>query len=450
MDTEAPRPAETPADAVNYQGDERWLLVQRVLASPGFQRAAQLRHMLEYITRAALLNPNSNLREYEIACEVLGRRANFDPTIDNIVRSQMSQLRRRLEVYFTEQAPHEPMRIVIAKGSYLPQFQRVPQNPPAEARPVEAVEEMLPAPGSPAQAAPSPHRQRNVVLITCAAIALACLALWGWLGYRQRGSAAAGNSNSSVSFVQFLKLKGPDVTIVLPDASLMLVQRQLNAGLTSQEYSTGSALKEQIARHPDPDMRQFLEAIRERRLINVNEAMSAEDLKDTLARNGVNASIKFARDMHTRDFGEGNLILIGSRRSNPWTELFAPQTNFRFIQDNVSRQFVYRNMAPAAGEPTTYQPYEAHEGKLSSYADVAFTANLTHSGYVLLINGSDYAANEAAIRYLLHGRLREDLASLLRRDDLPYFEVLLRGSHADNDAEESFDLVALRPAVNSR
>lgn len=448
MDTEALRPAETPADSVNYQQDERWLLVQRVLASPGFQRAAQLRHMLEYITRAALLNPNSNLREYEIACEVLGRRANFDPTIDNIVRSQMSQLRRRLDVYFTEQAPQEPMRIVIAKGSYLPQFQRVPQAPPKEDLQVQATSEIPPQPVLPPPVLP-PHSRRNAGLTTFAVIALTGLALWGWLSYRQRGSAA-GSANTSGSFVQFLKLKGPDVTIVLPDASLMLVQRQLGDGITSEQYSIGSALKDQIARHPNPDMRQFLEAIRERRLINVNEAMSAEDLKDTLARNGVNATLKFARDMHTRDFGEGNLILIGSRRSNPWTELFAPHTNFRFLQDNVSRQFVYRNMAPAAGEAAAYQPYEEHEGKLSSYADVAFTANLTHSGYVLLINGSDYAANEAAISYLLHGRLREDLSSLLRRDDLTYFEVLLRGSHADNDAEESFDLVALRPAGIAR
>lgn len=449
METETLRAAETPAEDIPYQHDERWLLVQRVLASPGFQRAGQLRRMLEYISRAALLNPNGILREYEIACEVLGRRASFDPTMDNIVRSQMSQLRRRLDVYFTEHAPAEPLRIVIAKGSYLPQFVHVPQVRPAEPTPVAESEATVPPRQTPPGTATAWwQRPRYMVAVAILLTVVACLSAWRWANHRNPSEAV--DAHASSQFARFLKLKGPDVTIVLPDASLMLVEKELNASFTSQEYSSGTALKEKIAQYPDPDMRQFLEAIRDRRLININESLGAEDLKDTLARNGVKATVKFARDMHTRDFGEGNLILIGSRRSNPWTELFAPQTNFRFIQDNPSRQFAYRNMAPAPGEAPLYEPYLQHEGKLSSYADVAFTANLTHSGYVLLINGSDYAANEAAIRYLLHGRLRDDLASLLRRDDLTYFELLLSGSHADNDAEESFDPVALRPVGKTR
>lgn len=69
--------------------DPRWLLVGRVLASKGFHRADQLRKILLYVSRSAILQPDQVLHEYDIACEVLQRRSNFDPANDNIVVSAM-------------------------------------------------------------------------------------------------------------------------------------------------------------------------------------------------------------------------------------------------------------------------------------------------------------------------------------------------------------------------
>jgi hypothetical protein len=43
------------------QGDSRWELVQRILASEDFQRAAQLRNILSHISGSAILRPNNVL-----------------------------------------------------------------------------------------------------------------------------------------------------------------------------------------------------------------------------------------------------------------------------------------------------------------------------------------------------------------------------------------------------
>lgn len=453
MRSKMPLATPVPADLeAAYLEDERWLLVQRVVASHGFQRAGQLRGILEYVTKAALLHPEVALREYEIACDVLGRRSDFDPTQDNIVRAQMSQLRRRLDLYFTEEAPDAPFRIVIPKGDYLPQFRpSAKQAPPSLSSDPHLPSTPPTLPTLPMQeSALPPAKGRRVSVFTTVMWALgtlvlgACLAVWVLRALRRPAEHAA--MDTSNAFGQFLQHKGSDVTIVLPDASLMLVQNALNTRVTSQEY-VGQLLAEKIAQERDSVYRELLEATRERRLTSVNEARLAQDLKDTLAHSGVTASIRFARDMHTQDFGEGNLILIGSSRSNPWTELFASQTNFRFSEDSVTHTYLYQNIAPRSGELAKYQPYQQRGDKVSSYADVAFTSNLNHGGYVVLINGSDYAANEAATRYLLHGRLRGDLSSVLKRLDANYFEVFFGGTRARNDAEEGFDIVSIRTAA---
>ena len=426
--------------------DPRWLLVQRILLSSGFQRAGQLRRILEYITRAAIENPTVALHEHEIACSVLGRRETFDPSNDNIVRSQMSQLRRRLEVYFRDEAPHEPLHISIPKGGYLPHFHAalLPPTPTPlmEAAAVEAA-------AHPGVQPPVTRSNRPLFYVICSILAgLLCAAVltWSWHRTQKRAVDAEKDLLKPNAFVQFLRARGSDVTIVVPDLSLMLIQKTLKTRLSSEEYNSNDFLKDRIAAVPDEDLRGLLHAIRARRLTSSNETAIAEDLRDVLARGGIEAKIRFARDMHTRDFGEGNLILIGASPSNPWTDLFASRTNFRYVQEASTEEgFVYENVAPAVGELKKYFPYQKLQGKLSSYADVALTSNLTNSGYVLLINGSDYAANEAATRYFLHGRLRGDLSALLKQDDLSYFEALLSGSHADNEAEEKFDLLALRP-----
>jgi len=100
-----------------FEHDPRWLLVQRIQASGGFRRAGQLRKILLYVSKVAILQPGQILREYDIACDVLERRPNFDPANDNIVRAQFTHLRRKLEHYFSDEGRNEPLLLTIPKGS---------------------------------------------------------------------------------------------------------------------------------------------------------------------------------------------------------------------------------------------------------------------------------------------------------------------------------------------
>lgn len=456
-----PDPPPLDEDAL-LEIDERWSAVQRILASSGFQRAGQLRKILTYLTTAVILRPEQTVREYEIACEVLGRRSDFDPLDDNIVRQQMSHLRRKLDTYYREEGRNDPWRLTIPKGSYLPQFAEVrrpldpgPTDPsPGFAGGVVSVGTILEGSGSsPAtlsKVSTLPHRGLLLSLSIACLVMLVTIALL----LRRVSDANASRAAAPVagnSFVQFLAhLSGP-VKIVLPDLSLVILQHQFDASLNLQEYARPDYLQSHIDLVKDPDFNYLLSTIRNMRNTSYDEAVVGMDIQKVLDINSVSNSTSFAREISIRDVSEGTSVLIGSYRSNPLAGLFKDQLNYRFQEDPATKDCYFSNQHPAPGEPSRYFVYTLDRSKwvgrrtdMDSYADIAFVPNLTHSGYVLLLDGSDNEATVAATRFLMHGKLPPSIDNVLRKNDLSYFELFFHGSHIDNQDEAKFELLSVR------
>lgn len=438
---------------VPAQPDERQALVQRILASSGFQRAVQLRNILTYTTTAAIFRPEEQVREYQIACEVLGRRDDFDPVSDNIVRSQMSHLRRKLDAYFVEEGRHETLKLTFPRGGYVPVFQQVtvpastlPQDEAGKPRSEKSVLSVSTEPRD-----GELHRWKlGFAVVSACGLILLCVSTF-YIVRSERMRPAAGTPPAKANeFVQFLGHATGGVSVVLPDTSLMLIQNFLQTEISLDDYARPDFLEQQIARLPTADTRKALIELRSKRNTSVGEAIVASELEDALSRRGVIGKTRYARDLHVRDLDEGNNILIGSTRSNPWAGLFAKGLNFRFERRASDHQFAFVNQHPQAGEAAEYVPLERLDGKINSYVDVALVPNLTQSGFVLLINGSDTQANEAAVRFLLRGQLPPELSGILSREHLTYFEVFLRGNHSSAEGEEQFEVAAIRSAAPNK
>jgi hypothetical protein len=429
-------------------GDLRWALVQRILASEGFQRAAQLRKILVYVCKSGILRPNDVLREFEIAYEVLGRLRDFDPANDNIVRAQVSHLRHKLQHYFETEGRDEPVVLTIPKGKYFPVFTPVQNRAPlpviSEPTPVKAVDASREASSSvQASHAPPWWKRWKITVPLSAAFTLSALLLL------QNRHALKGNEERAAlanPFVQFLARSEGDVTVVVPDTSLVMIQDILGADISTSDYVSNDFPQRQMAMVPDPAMKRVISQLARYRTTSANEATIAFDFLETLRQAGAHAAIRYAHDLHVRDLSGGNTILLGGRGSDPWVSLFADQINFRHVDDRVTHQGYFENLRPAPGEQLRYENiYSNQEGSLVGYVGVAFVPNPSQSGYVLVINGADMQANEAASRFLLHGRFLPEISALLGRKDLRYFELFLRGKHIAGEADDSFELVALRP-----
>jgi Tol biopolymer transport system component len=107
-------------------------LVERIVVSKSFSRSPQLVRFLHFTVEETVQGRGAGLKEYSIATKAFGRREDFDPKVDPIVRVQAGKLRAKLKDYFEIEGRHEPLLIEFPVGAYVPVFRsREPARRPA-------------------------------------------------------------------------------------------------------------------------------------------------------------------------------------------------------------------------------------------------------------------------------------------------------------------------------
>jgi predicted ATPase len=103
----------------------------RILRSPNFSHAPTLSRLLRYLVEHAIQGDPSQLKEYVVGVEVLGRRASFDPRTDTIVRVHARRLRSKLEEYYKDEGHADPIVIEVPVGGYRAVFRTASPRHPA-------------------------------------------------------------------------------------------------------------------------------------------------------------------------------------------------------------------------------------------------------------------------------------------------------------------------------
>jgi len=114
-------PAHAAAQGSREREELEWLLTSGVLG-----RSGNLNRVLKYICEEHFAGRGHLIKESTIATEALGRRPDFDPQTDTIVRVTVHSLRKRLQEVYQEEGADRPMRLVLPPGRYSPSF--VPAN----------------------------------------------------------------------------------------------------------------------------------------------------------------------------------------------------------------------------------------------------------------------------------------------------------------------------------
>ncbi|HUL79273.1 MAG TPA: hypothetical protein VL691_18560 [Vicinamibacteria bacterium] len=94
--------------------------LERILANGDFDASPRSRAFLRFIVTETLAGRPAGLTQAAIAIRVFGRREDFDPTVDPIVRIQAGRLRRSLERYYLLSGAEDPVRIELPRGTYAP------------------------------------------------------------------------------------------------------------------------------------------------------------------------------------------------------------------------------------------------------------------------------------------------------------------------------------------
>ncbi len=421
------KPAVLIDAASEFDGNPRWELVQRIVASPQFARSSRLKTFLQYVTRCTLLDHSEQVTEQQIGVHVFGKPADYNAGEDNIVRSQARFLRIKLGEYF-ESGPglEEPLVLTIPKGSYLPHFACRTEAP-------VAIPEPAPSPRE--ASAPRLNLSRKVWIV---AVGMVVFLVTG-LGVRQRLLQPARVPDATL-WPRLFDARRP-TTIVAADYVYSMVQEAAGRTLSLDEYLGSDYLNRAAQLNAASGLDRLFPNLAQRHYTGFENVTSVARLLTAKQAQGTRTVVRFARDLTMRDVEAGNLVLLGSKQSNPWDWLFENKLNFQFEFQNAEHKVYIRNRAPRPGEEAQYQPSALDALSRVIYGGIAFLPNVDRQSNVLILQGTSMAAPEAALEILDNPSLFRELVRRIggsRKDgELPYFEAVIRTRTLDGVAGES-------------
>lgn len=112
-----------------FQDGEVRKELHRIVTSHDFPATPRNRKFIGFAVERALQarNGSGRVTAYEVATQVFGRGANFDPGDDPIVRIEAARLRKDLETYYLKSGRSNPLRICLPRGGYDAAFLRPPE-----------------------------------------------------------------------------------------------------------------------------------------------------------------------------------------------------------------------------------------------------------------------------------------------------------------------------------
>lgn len=385
--------------------EEQRELVQRVLNSREFATSPSLRAFLLYVTDHAIAGKYDAIKEQQIGCQVLGRKPGYDPAEDNIVRVRARQVRQKLDSYFRDAGHHEPVVISIPKGHYVPVFRQRTVEP-----------EDLDGGRAEGPAAAQAHADQKDTRATAVTWRLKPASLGQLLPWALAAAAVLA-AGSFVSFghtrAKHIPEFSPEVAtarrawaLMLPNRNQQLTVITADAGfalwqdITHRELNLGAYLgRKYLETTSDtPEMRE----IAARRYTSPADVNVSLRLAEVAATFGSQTRVQFARSIDIHDVKNGNVVLLGSRRSNPWLELFEPSMNFVLSGQNGPEGPSLVNKFPKPGEPKSFsmpsrlEVHGAEGNSVDSYALAALMPNPSGHGMAFIVEGLSMEGTEAA------------------------------------------------------
>jgi hypothetical protein len=398
-------PQQTDLDHSNVSAAEAQTELDNLLRSPAFERSERLQRFLRFICELTLKGESHRINEYLIGSEVFQRGPEYSPNEDSIVRRQALTLRQKLQEYYAAEGRDHAVRIELPVGRYVPVFRRIervtaPVNPESPALeksrkigywPVLSGGLLLLAGLAIGMLIPEQQRQDGQVL------GAATREIWGdWL---QPGSEAViCFSNPMTTVIKHFDKPLP------PDA----LPKRLGT------HSDEDQLFRKVFRVPPGGYFYQTPVVNQTKM---GEAISGVHLSALLTKAGVSLRSAQSRFLSWDELRNDNYILLGHNEANPWLELILKDYPFRLVATSGARPRGIVNVNPRPGEPGEYRiSYSQGENDMDQeYALLSMIPGISRSRRMILINGLNAQATQAAAEFLTNELALNELLSGLRK-----------------------------------
>jgi hypothetical protein len=223
--------------------------------------------------------------------------------------------------------------------------------------------------------------------------------------------------------------KDRETFIVPADSGLGILQNLTEQQTSLADYISGKYLTEVHSRNIDSSNLDDLRTQRYTSIADVNIIARLSLLPDVVHDRSV---IRFARDLRMEDLEDGNAILLGAIHSDPWVDLFQKQLNFQFVCESHVNHCSIVNSHPTNTEKAIYDN-ESQQMSHRTFGVVAFIPNLNRTGKILLVEGLNMAATQAAADTLMdETRMRPIVQKATLQDgSVGPFELLIETTSVD-------------------
>lgn len=458
--------------------------VRRILRSATFRNAVTLQQLFSYLAAKSAGGTSETPKEYTIGVEALGRRDEFDPKIDPIVRVQSHRLRTKLKEYYAAEGSHDPVLIQIPKGQYLPTFEIVAPGAASPAHVSELseshavvssadeprahdhhIEEPLPA-TAPARTIEFNPRWAFVVV---AALAVAAFGFWFGTLYA-RGHAAHAASRLSPAArdpveLFWARVLGDDKAPVIAYTDAVFLLDDSNDLFRYRRGATdgrGSRVEPHLAREFASNPQLVSQAgplYFENGYTGTGELESVGMLSSLLGRMGVRPTIKSSRDLSPDDLAQHNVILLGS----PFQNVAVAQllTSGDFVFDNPDQHHEQwraqiTNTHPRPGEAASYGTERDPDTRVltSDHGLISIVPGMVPGRYIVDLGGLDTRGSQGATRFATTefgvDQIMHALGSGIPSSGPPIFQALVRVRLAKGYQVLKTELVALHPIPAAR
>jgi hypothetical protein len=423
--------------------------VLHIIASTKFRNAPLLGSFLHFITSKTIEGQIAELTEYTIATDALGRKIDFDPTTDTIVRTEAYRLRLKLKEYYETDGKSDRLVIELPKGHYVPVFSLNPRHGTAQQ------ESEKPQPlGSPAatppgmSAAESTASKRKMALTPRSAILIALLLFFAgafarpfWFMLRNRPATLQNGSELLKSF--WKGIAGESNTIILAYTNTVFLETEAGdllrfrggaaadrGSLVSKQDSLASALNPSLANAAGP-------LYYEDAYTGTGEVLSVQRITSLLSPLGANVLIKRGLLVNATDLRNRTVIFLGSPFENRFlAEIHLPM-RFVFEEAKGSPYLWNGRIVDTRGDTSVSRFYELQRDPhthviLADYALFDVLPGIAPGQRVVILAGLTTSGTEGACEFAtsavgLHQVLANLGAQGGSRNALPdYFECLLR------------------------
>ena len=420
--------------------------VEKILASSTFRSAQTLQTLLRFLTSKALDEAGEEMKEYTIGVEALGRRPDFDPKTDPIVRVQVYRLRQKLKEYYDAEGAGDSVLVRIPKGHYLPHFEPAAPMPPA-LRPV-AVREHAPSQQSegPVEIETKELRRTGAVLMLSLILALAGFAAGYWthrlthhLPVAQEVKSIAAEDPVQAFWSPFLK-EDPSPIIAYADAMFLLDgSSDLFRFRHGASYDRGAPVDMHIARQFAANAALVSRAgplYYDNGYTGTGELQSVALLTALFTRMGATPTVLSSFDLTASDLGQHNVILLGSPFQNVAVEQLPAAGDFTFFDPATEKDLWdgrIDNSRPQPGESSVYRTERDPKTQIvkADYALITLQGGVSPGRHIINLGGLDTTGTLGAVMVATSRTGIEQLNAKLASDKLDKtkiqtFQALIR------------------------